>query len=151
MNESAFKFRLMRSSDFAAVVQIDEKVLKVARPEYYRLKFEELVQSTDRLPTSLVAEKEDGTLVGFIMGELFIGEYGISHEATLETIVVDPDYRNKGVGQQLIQEFVDHLNSLGAQKISTLVDSTDSKLMRFFNANKFGPSKIVNLERTRRD
>ena len=76
MNKSAFKIRLMQSDDFAAVTRIDEKVLKVARPEYYTLKFEELVQSTDRLPTSLVAEAEDGTVVGFVMGELFIGEYG---------------------------------------------------------------------------
>jgi len=52
MNASATKIRLMRVDDFNAVVRIDEKVLKVSRPEYYRVKFEELVQSTDRVPTS---------------------------------------------------------------------------------------------------
>lgn len=151
MNKGNFKIRLMRSSDFPAVVRLDEKVFKTARPEYYRLKFEELVQSTDRLPTSLVAEQEDGTMVGFIMGGLFIGEYGISHEATLEAISVDPDCQNQGIGKKLIKEFVDHLRSVGAQKISTLVDSTDTKLMHFFSSNLFGPSKIVNMERIRRD
>lgn len=146
MNRSAFKIRLMEAEDFAAVTRIDEKVLKVARPEYYRLKFEELVQSPERLPTSLVAETEDGTLVGFIMGELFIGQYGISQEATLDTIGVDPDFQRQGVGRRLLQEFLDHLKALGARKIKTLVDSQDTRLTHFFQANRFAPSKTVNLE-----
>jgi ribosomal protein S18 acetylase RimI-like enzyme len=148
MNKSAVKIRLMQADDFAAVIRIDEKVLKAARPEYYTLKFEELVQSTDRLPTSLVAEAEDGTVVGFVMGELFIGEYGISHEATLDTIGVDPDYQHQGIGKQLLKEFMDHLKALGARKICTLVDSNDSIMMHFFSANQFGPSKTINLERS---
>lgn len=151
MKKSTFKIRLMRSDDYPAVVQLDEKVFRTARPEYYRLKFEELVQSTDRLPTSFVAEREDGAMVGFIMGGLFIGEYGISHEATLEAINVDPDCQNQGIGKQLIKEFVDHLRAVGAQKISTLVDSTDVKLMHFFSSNLFNPSKTINMERLRRD
>jgi ribosomal protein S18 acetylase RimI-like enzyme len=148
MNKSVIKIRLMEVGDFNAVTRIDEKVLKASRPEYYQLKFEELVQSTDRLPTSLVAEIEDGTVVGFVMGELFIGEYGISHEATLDTIGVDPDYQHQGIGRQLLKEFTDHLKALGTRKISTLVDSNDSIMMHFFKANQFGPSKTINLERS---
>ena len=146
MNKSAVKIRLMQADDFAAVTRIDEKVLKVPRPDYYALKFEELVQSTDRLPTSLVAEAEDGTVVGFVMGELLIGEYGISQEATLDTIGVDPDYQHQGVGKQLLQEYMDHLKAIGARKINTLVSSNDSRLMHFFKANQFVPSKTINLE-----
>ena len=149
MKESTIKIRLMKVEDFNAVVRIDEKVLKASRPEYYRLKFETLVQSPDYVPTSLVAEEEDGTVVGFVMGELYIGEYGISQEkATLDTIGVDPDYQHKGIGEQLIHEFIDHLRALGVQKINTLVDGNDSKLMHFFSANQFIPSKTINLERT---
>ena len=147
MNKSTIKIRLMRADDFAAVVRIDEKVLKASRPDYYKMKFEELVQSTDRLPTSLVAEEEDGTVVGFVMGELLIGEYGISHEATLDTIGVDPDYQHKGIGEQLIKEFMDHLRALGVRKLNTLVDWNDSRLIHFFSANQFSPSKTINLER----
>ena len=148
MEKDSIKIRLMKTGDFAAVVRIDEKVLKASRPEYYKLKFEELVQSTDRVPTSLVAEKEDGTLVGFVMGELFIGEYGISQEASLDTIGVDPDYQHKGIGEELIKEFMDHLRALGARKVSTLVDSNDAGMMHFFEANRFVPSKTVHLERS---
>jgi len=149
MNDSTIKIRLMKADDFDAVVGIDEKVLKAPRPEYYEMKFEKLFNSKDYLPTSLVAEEEDGTLAGFIMGELYMGEYGIfQEEATLDTIGVDPDYQHKGIGEQLISEFLDHLRALGVQKINTLVDRNDSKLMHFFNTNQFSPSKtIISLER----
>jgi len=149
MNKSTIKIRLMKVDDFGPVVRIDEKVFKASRSEYYKLKFETAVQSPDHLPTSLVAEEEDGTVVGFVIGELYIGEYGITQEkATLDTIGVDPYYQHKGIGKQLINEFIDHLRSLGVQKINTLVDENDSKLTHFFSANQFSPSKTINLERS---
>jgi ribosomal protein S18 acetylase RimI-like enzyme len=149
MKKSTIKIRLMKVDDFGAVVRIDEKVLKACRSEYYKLKFETAVQSSDHLPTSLVAEAKDGTVVGFVIGELYIGEYGITHEkATLDTIGVDPDYQHKGIGEQLINEFMDHVRALGVRKINTLVDENDSKLTHFFSANQFIPSKTVNLERS---
>ena len=146
---STLKIRLMKADDFDAVIRIDEKVLKASRPEYYELKFEKLFKSKDYLPTSLVAEDEDGTVLGFVMGELYMGEYGIfQEEATLDTIGVDPDYQHKGIGGQLINEFMEHLKSLGVKKINTLVDWNDSKLIHFFSTNQFGPSQTINLERS---
>ena len=149
MNESAIKIRLMKAEDFEAVVAIDEKVLKISRPEYYEMKFDKLFNSKDFLPTSLVAEEADGVVVGFVMGELYMGEYGIfQEEARLDTIGVDPDHQHKGIGKKLISEFVDHVKTLGVNKVNTLVDWNDSVLMRFFSANQFSPSKSINLERS---
>jgi ribosomal protein S18 acetylase RimI-like enzyme len=149
MDKSTINIRLMKADDFDAVVGIDEKVLRAARPEYYEMKFEKLFGTKDYLPASLVAEEEDGKLVGFIMGEIYMGEYGIfQEEASLDTIGVDPDYQHKGIGEQLINEFVDHLKKVGVQKINTLVDWNDSKLIHFFSANHFSPSKTIHLERS---
>ena len=148
MNESTIKIRLMKADDFDAVVGIDEKVFKASRPEYYELKFEMLFSSKDYLPASLVAENEDGTVVGFVMGRIYVGEYGIfQEEATLDTIGVDPSCQHKGIGEQLINEFMDHLREVGVQKINTLVDWNDTKLINFFSSNQFSPSKTINLER----
>jgi ribosomal protein S18 acetylase RimI-like enzyme len=139
----------MEADDFDAVVAIDEKIIKASRPEYYEVKFEKLFTSKDYLPASLVAEEENGTVVGFVMGELYMGEYGIfQEEASLDTIGVDPDYQHKGIGEQLINEFMDHLRTVGVQKINTLVDWNDSKLIHFFSANQFIPSRTINLERS---
>ena len=148
MRKACIHVRLMKAEDFDAIVAIDEKVLKASRPEYYEMRFEKLFSSADYLPTSLVAEEEGGKVIGFIMGELFIGEYGISQDgATLDTIGVDPNYQKKGVGEKLVGEFVDHLRRLDVKKVNTLVDMSDSRMMHFFRSNQFSPSTIVSLER----
>jgi N-acetylglutamate synthase-like GNAT family acetyltransferase len=86
--------------------------------------------------------------VGFLMGELYMGEFGIFQEvASLDTIGVDPSCQHKGVGKQLMNEFVDHLRQIGVNKINTLVNWNDSNLIRFFSANQFSPSKTISLER----
>jgi len=149
MSDGTIKIRLMKAEDFDAVVKIDEKILKTSRPEYYEVKFEKLFKSRDYLPASLVAETEKGNVVGFVMGEIYMGEYGIfQEEARLDTIGVDPDFQNKGVGERLINDFMDHLKSLGVQKVNTLVDWNNSNLIQFFSANHFVPSRTINLERT---
>ncbi len=150
MNKNTIKIRLMEDEDFEAVVRIDEKVLNISRPEYYEQKFEKLFRTGEYIPTSLVAESENRTVVGFIMGELYIGEYGISREgAAVDTVGVDPAYQRQGIGEKLMNEFVEHLKDLGIQKINTLVDKNDSQMMLYFGANKFSPSKtVINLERS---
>jgi ribosomal protein S18 acetylase RimI-like enzyme len=148
MNTGGITIRLMKPEDFDAVVAIDEQVLNVSRPEYYERKFEKLFESRDYIPGSLVAERGDGRVVGFVMGEIYLGEYGIfQEEATLDTIGVDPDYQHRGVGKQLIEEFIDHLRDVGVKKVHTLVGLDDTQLISFFNANQFSPSKTINLER----
>lgn len=147
MADAGLKVRIMEPGDFGAVVAIDEKVSGARREDYYEMKFEKLVYSNDYVPTSLVAEGPDGTVAGFVMGQLFIGEYGISQEgATLDTIGVAPEYRGRGVGELLLKEFFDHLQSIGVKRVNTLVDRNDARLTGFFTSHGFAPSTTVNLE-----
>lgn len=148
MKQSGIQIRLMKADDFDAVVDIDEQVLDAPRIEYYEMKFEKLFESNDYIPVSMVAEAENGQVVGFIMGEIYMGEYGIyQEEATLDTIGVHPGYQHQGIGGKLIREFLDHLKKLGVQKINTLVGWNDTRLIRFFSTNQFSPSKTIYLER----
>ena len=148
MKTRPIRIRLMKADDFDAVVRIDEKVVQAPRREYYDLKFEKLFKSKDYVPTSLVALDENDEVVGFVMGELYMGEYGIfQEEARLDTIGVDPDRQQSGIGEKLIDEFMDHLKNIGVKKVNTLVEWNDSKLIHFFSANQFKPSRTINLER----
>jgi ribosomal protein S18 acetylase RimI-like enzyme len=148
MKESAINIRLLKADDFDAVVGIDAKVLKTSRLEYYELKFDKQFKSIDNLDVSLVAEEKNGTVVGFVMGELYMGENGIIQEqASIDAIGVDPYYQHKGIGELLIKEFVNNLKKIGVQKINTLVDWNEPKLLHFFETNQFSPSKTIYLER----
>ncbi len=146
--KSAINIRLMKIEDFDAVVGIDAKILEEPRTKYFEMKFDMLFKTKDYLPTSLVAEDETGTVVGFVMGTLYMGEFGIYGErATLDTVGVDPDHRRRGIGRRLLDEFMKHLRSLGVEKVSTLVDEKDAELTHFFGGNQFAPSGTVHLER----
>ena len=132
--------------DEATVVEIDEQVFQRARPDYYETKFARALDEKDQVVLSLVVEL-DGDVVGFVMCELFAGEYGIpTTTATLDTIGIHPDFQGKGVGKQLMAEFIGHLRKAGVQKINTLVDWNDWQLIRFFSASGFSPAKTINLE-----
>lgn len=146
MSTATVEIRPLNQEDFNAVVEIDEKVFSQARPEYYETKFARALDEKDRMVLSLIAEV-DGKVVGFVMCELFVGEYGIpATTATLDTIGINPDYQGKGIAKQLMDEFIGHLRKAGVQKINTLVDWNDWQLIRFFSASGFGPAKTVNLE-----
>ncbi len=149
MNKN-IKVRLMEAKDFETVVKIDEYVLKKSRREYFEQKFELLFKSGEFLPTSFVALNENDSVVGFIMGTLYIGDYGISRDgATIDAIGVDPDYQRQGIGEKLMDEFIFHLRQLDVTKINTLVEKNDTRMMNYFDANQFSPSKtVVNLERS---
>ena len=123
------------------MVEIDEKVFNHARPDYYETKFARALDNKGRLVLSLVAEVE-GKVTGFVMCELFVGEYGIpATTATLDTIGIHPDSQGKGVGKRLMEEFIGHLRKAGVQKINTLVDWNDWQLIRFFSAGGFAPAR----------
>ena len=140
--------RSLRRKDFKAVVEIDEQVFQRARPDYYETKFARALDEKDQVVLSLVVEL-DGNVVGFVMCELFAGEYGIpTTTATLDTIGIHPDYQRRGVGKQLLEEFIVHLRKAGVEKVNTLVDWNDWQLIRFFSANGFEPAKTINLELT---
>ncbi|MBW1698481.1 MAG: GNAT family N-acetyltransferase [Deltaproteobacteria bacterium] len=138
--------RPLHAGDFDAVVEIDARVYGTSRPEYYETKFARALNQKNRMVTSLVAEIE-GKVVGFVMSELFVGEYGIpDSDATLDTIGIHPDYQRKGIGRQLMEEFINHLRKAGVVRLNTLVGWNDWRLIRFFSTNGFVPSKVINLE-----
>ncbi len=135
MTTTQVNVRPLHQEDFNAVVEIDEKVFEQARPEYYETKFARALDDKDRLVLSLVVEADE-KVVGFVMCELFVGEYGIpATTATLDTIGIHPDYQRVGVGRQLMEEFIGHLRKAGVEKVNTLVDWNDWQLIRFFSDN----------------
>lgn len=148
MGTASVNFRSLKEEDFKSVVQIDEAVFGRARPEYYETKFIRALDEKERVALSLVAEV-DGQVVGFVMCELYVGEYGIpATTATLDTIGIHPEYQGRGIGRQLMDEFIGHLRKVGVKKITTLTDWNDWQLIRFFSARGFVPARTINLELT---
>ncbi len=142
------KIRVMRSSDLAAIVAIDQKVSGQNREEYYGRKMLTLLDKSHTINSSLIAEL-DGKVIGYIMGDIYFGEFGIPDAtATIDTIGVDPALQNRGIASDLVEQFVMNMKAAGVNKIYTLVNWNDFALERFFATHRFVPSKRINLELT---
>jgi N-acetylglutamate synthase-like GNAT family acetyltransferase len=138
--------RLMKRNDLDAVAAIDALVSKQQRREYYERKIESVITNPHNINTSLVAEV-DGKVVGFIMGDVYFGEFGIPEtSATIDTIGVHPDCQNRGVAHDLMDQFLTNMKAVGVKRIYTLVNWDDFSLEHFFANHKFQPSKRINLE-----
>jgi predicted N-acetyltransferase YhbS len=140
------KMRVLRGTDLDAIVAIDAKASGQDRREYYERKIALLLDKKHTINSSLVAEL-DGRVVGFIMGDIYFGEFGIPDtSATIDTLGVDPTFQNRGVASELMDQFIMNMKAAGVNKIYTLVNWDNFALERFFSMHKFVPSKRLNLE-----
>lgn len=145
----ANKERVMRflcKEDVDAVVAIDEAATGQNRREYYERKINSIVHRRDDINCSLVCEI-DGRVVGFVMGYVFFGEFGIADgTATIDALGVAPELRSRGVASEMLDQFMMNMKAAGVKKIYTLVSWDDFALEKFFSRQKFVPSKRINLE-----
>jgi N-acetylglutamate synthase-like GNAT family acetyltransferase len=138
--------RVLKQGDLDAVVAIDALTTKENRREYYERKFAGILNKNANINTSIVCEI-DGKVVGFMMGYLFFGEFGITDAtSTIDTMGVHPDFQKHGVAAEMLDQFMMNMKAAGVKKVYTLVNWDDFALEKFFSRNKFVPSKRINLE-----
>ena len=146
MSKQQRVMRFLKQSDLDAIVTIDEAETKKNRREYYERKINSVVNKKSDINCSLVCEI-DGKVVGFMMGYLFFGEFGIDEAtATIDGLGVHPDFRKYGVASEMLDQFAMNMRAASVKKIYTLVNWDDFALEKFFSRQKFVPSKRINLE-----
>lgn len=132
--------RSMAERDLRALVSIDRRITGRDRAVYFKRKLADaLTESNVRV--SLVAEI-DGGAVGFIMARVDVGEFGrVETTAVIDTIGVDPDYQNRGVGRALVSQLLTNLGTLRVEKVRTEVEWQDHDLLAYLERNGFLPSQ----------
>jgi GNAT superfamily N-acetyltransferase len=138
--------RPLEPTDLDALVRIDERLGGQPRPEYWRRRLE---LASLRPPwMSLVAET-DGRVVGFAFGWVGECEFGIPEPtAWLDLIGVDPPYRQRGVGQALVERFVASGRELrDVRRVATLLDLAQADVREFFLRLGFHHGPLIEMER----
>ncbi len=137
--------RSLTEGDLRALVAIDRRITGRDRASYLQRKvIEALTDSGVRV--SLVAEL-DSVVVGFIMARVDLGEFGrVETTAVIDTIGVDPDYRNRGVGRALVSQLLVNLGTLRVEKVRTEVNWQDRELLAYLDRNGFRPSQQLCFE-----
>lgn len=142
--ESPFMVRVMRADDLEALVDIDAKASGHPRRAYIEDKLTVCLHDPG-INTSLVAEA-DGRAIGFLLGQLFFGEFGIPvTRAVLHTIGVHPRFAHQRVAHDLMTQYRKNMQGLRVESIHTLVGWEMIGLMGFFKSLGFRPSRDTDL------
>ncbi|HMK78554.1 MAG TPA: GNAT family N-acetyltransferase [Xanthobacteraceae bacterium] len=139
--------RAMKESDLAALIAIDRRITGRDRSGYFAGKLEEALHESD-VRVSLVAE-QDGAVVGFIMARVDFGEFGrLEPIAVMDTIGVDPDWQDRGVGRALLSQLLMNLGTLRVERMRTDVAWRDRDLLGFLDRCGFLPAQQLCFERS---
>jgi ribosomal protein S18 acetylase RimI-like enzyme len=142
--EAPCRIRIMRESDEDAVAALDARQTGRSRRAYYAEKIARCIREP-RMNTSLLAES-DGAPVGFLIGRLFFGEFGIpATRAVLDTLGVHPSFRRQHIADALLAQYRKNMAALRVEAIDTLVDWDRFDLLAFFKRVGFRPSRDVDL------
>jgi len=106
--------------DISDIVLIDEKIGGNYRPEVWERRLGYYLR---RDPDAPVVAESDGKVVGFMLGEVRSGDFGLEHATGwIEVLGVDPDFRGKAVGRVMAEAMLGHFRDQGATEVRTLVD-----------------------------
>jgi ribosomal protein S18 acetylase RimI-like enzyme len=148
MAQQDLTVRAMGQGDIAAVVEIDGMAGGRPRADYIRGRAQQTLGSEHCLAISLVAD-QGGKVVGFLMGRVYAGEFGIPETvATVDTVGIHPEQQRQGVAHKLMEEFVTLARKDGVEWLRTMVDWRQWDLIRFFRAEGFAPGTAIVLERS---
>jgi ribosomal protein S18 acetylase RimI-like enzyme len=131
--------------DIEAICKIDEQVTGAYRPEVWE---DRVMYYIRRDPDSSQVAEAGGRILGFMLGEVRGGEFGLEEPTGwVEFFGVDPDARDKGVGRSLIEAVLGGFKRRGAHVARTMVRSEDKDIDAFIRRNGFLPAPVAALEK----
>ncbi len=140
------QIRILDTVDIGAVTDIDEKITGLYRPDEWERRVAYYMR---RDPDAALAAEMDGDVVGFMLGEVRAGEFGLEEPTGwLEVLGVDPECRGASIGRRLAEALFDHFKTKGATTVRTLVDETMGDLTGFFGSLGFEPAPLKPFVKT---
>lgn len=149
--------RPLTLADLPRLIEIETRLERVRRaalpkgisPEMDLQAFTQKV--ADRLkvgdPELSLGAELDGELVGFILGEVHLWEFGGGGSTGwINVLSVDPRRQHQGIGRRLGQDLLSRFRTRGVRRIRTLVDSYAGELIAYFRSLGFQIVNILPLE-----
>ena len=133
--------RCLEDTDLEDITGLDEAIGGSYRPEVWERR---LGYYHRRDPEASVVAEAGGKVVGFMLGEVRSGEFGLDEPTGwIEVLGVDPSFRGRAVGRRLAERMLGHFRSRGAVSVRTFVDEDEMPgIASFFSALGFEPSTL---------
>ncbi len=142
--QSQARIRPLDELDIGGIVRIDERITGVYRPEVWEKRVGYYLR---RDPGASQVAEWEGKVVGFLLGDLRAGEFGLEEPSGwIERFGIDPDHRGRDLGKQMFEAICRHFRAEGATRVRTLVDRGDPAIGGFLRALGFAPSTLEALE-----
>jgi ribosomal protein S18 acetylase RimI-like enzyme len=139
------RVRPMTELDIEGICRVDERITGRYRPEVWEQRAAYYIR---RDPDSSQVAEVDGRIVGFMLGEVRGGEFGLEEPTGwVEFFGVDPTAREKGIGRRLIEALLGHFRAKGAHVARTMVAAEDKDIAAFIAAMGFAPAPLTALEK----
>ncbi len=142
--QAGTRIRPLDELDIGAIVRIDERISGVYRPDVWE---QRVAYYLRRDPGGSQVAEIDGRVVGFMLGDLRAGEFGLEEPGGwIERFGLDPDHRGRDLGRMMFDAMVAHFRAGGARTVRTLVDRNDTGVAGFLRALGLQPSALEALE-----
>ena len=145
MTESAqeVQIRLLEDTDIGGITSLDEKIGGQYRPEVWESRISYYLR---RDPEALVVAESGSKVVGFMLGEVRSGEFGLEEPTGwIEVLGVDPECRGQAIGRRMADQMLTHFRSKGTKTVRTLVDEDMVDIAEFFARLGFERAPIQSL------
>lgn len=131
MSSDAIQVRSLTELDLDGIVRIGEKTRKRYEPDLWEGRVTYYLR---RAPEGSLVAEVGGEVVGFMLGDIRSGEFGIEEQCGwIEVMGVDPDCAGRGVGRALAGEMLKRYAARGVRKVRTMVDSSMPDVETFFS------------------
>ncbi len=143
--------RRVRRDDLVHVAALDERVTKIAKPDYWNDIFERYAQRRVDERFFLIAEPADGPpdrpLLGYIVGEVRTWEFGSEPCGWVFAFSVEPGTRLQGIGEKLFAAISQEFKQAGIATMRTMVPRQNQLHMAFFRSEGMVAGPYIQLEK----
>lgn len=139
------KVRDARRSDLAAVVEIDARITRLPKPDYWAGILKRY-GGRSRQRFFLVAQAERA-VQGYVVGEIRDWEFGSPPCGWVFGIGVRPQARLAGTGTRLLDAICARFRDGGVDKVRTLLARDNELVLAFFRSQGMMAAPFIALER----
>jgi ribosomal protein S18 acetylase RimI-like enzyme len=146
------KIRPLTLDNIKDIVRIEEQIegrlgiISEERMEYLKEATRYNIERSD--PMMSLGADLDGNIVGFIIGEIRIFEFGIGEKTGwIRILGVDPDFQGRGIGKKMGEALLEHFERRGIKRVRTMAEWYTGDLISYFKSLGFNMLNMIPLEK----
>lgn len=124
------------------LADIDKEGYNIVGENYREKYFEKTMEDVKRCNGKILLFEDNEKIVGLIIGIINNNEtkrydFNAPKRGRITELVVDKEYRGKGIGKKLLLEMKEYLKSNGCEKILIAVFGYNESAIKFYKENGF--------------